>query len=179
MFLFLVAFSVNAEYYPVGQECAFDVDSFYIGQQLRGELGSLEHATWMRPTMAHSSRSARRRRSREVIVTVENVRHELFYRHLHSYSDAEAPIIHIHIQIFGISWQWILDLFLSCMRMQFMRREQYCYGISLSLRLSVRLSVCLFNTGTVSKRVDITCGVGACFRGTAAPPSQGSRAQHL
>jgi len=58
----------------VVKECEFAGETWYIGQQLRGELGGLEHASWIKPTMAHSARSAHRHRRREIIVTVENVR---------------------------------------------------------------------------------------------------------
>ena len=57
-----------------GQDCEFAGESLYVGQQLRGELGCLEHASWLKPTIAHCARSARKHRSREIIVTVEDVR---------------------------------------------------------------------------------------------------------
>jgi len=56
-----------------GQDCEFASESLYVGQQLRGELGCLEHASWFKPTIAHCARSARKHRSREIVVTIENV----------------------------------------------------------------------------------------------------------
>jgi len=56
------------------EDCAFAGESFYIGQKLRGELGCLEHATWLTPTLSHCSRAVHRNRSRHVVITVENVR---------------------------------------------------------------------------------------------------------
>jgi len=62
----------------VGQDTEFAGAGYYVGQQLRGELGCLEHSSWLKPTLAHSARSARRHRSREIVVTVENVCLPLF-----------------------------------------------------------------------------------------------------
>ena len=58
----------------VDQDCEFAGDSFYVGQLLRGQLGYLKDAVWLNETVAHSARSVRRHRSREIVVTVENVR---------------------------------------------------------------------------------------------------------
>jgi len=57
-----------------GQDCKFASKSFYVGQQLRGELGCLKDTSWIKQTVSHCANSASQHQSRTITVTVDNVR---------------------------------------------------------------------------------------------------------
>jgi len=59
--------------FDVGQDCEFAAESFYVGQQLRGQIGCLKDASWIKQTASHCGNSVSRHRSREIVVTVDNV----------------------------------------------------------------------------------------------------------
>jgi len=56
-----------------GQETAFATMTFFEGQVLKGEFGSLQDAKWLKNTKSFNKASARKFHSREVVVTVEKV----------------------------------------------------------------------------------------------------------
>ena len=46
---------------------------YYPGQRLRGELGVLEQAKWIKTTTLHSSNAAKKHPDKTVTVTVQKV----------------------------------------------------------------------------------------------------------
>ena len=57
--------------YLKGSEYA--IATYYPGQQLRGELGCLERATWLQKSIFHCPLYVRKDKLREVFLTVESV----------------------------------------------------------------------------------------------------------
>ena len=55
------------------QDSEFFMKDYYRGQQLRGDLGVLEQAKWIKTTTSHSSTAAKKHPEKTVTVTVQKV----------------------------------------------------------------------------------------------------------